>query len=1536
MEVTMLRRMLAVGGWLLAGAAPLAHAARITVGTLDDTSTMQCTLRDAMAATVANAAVGACPAGDADGTAGDEIVFDAALFSGGAKRTLSLFSPLPPLKGLVTIKGPGAQNLTVRRANDAPFFRILTIDGGRTSLSDISLANGVAMDDHGGGILAWGDLELTRSTVEGNQAIRSAQPGSPLIARPSGGGIYFRGASLTITDSRIADNRTVSSGRGPDGGGGGIYLADGTLTMRRSTVVGNRTGEGGGGISGQAMTIEDSEIAFNRAASGGGVYASGSPQIRTSAIHDNLAAEEGGGLTVYGTDIRLERLSVYANHAGRSGGGILVRTFEKDQFQLVNSTLHGNSADMNGGGIGLDSKSLFDKLILIHNAITGNGAGTGGGLDLFGLEGLNENGLHLAANLIAGNNAGVSPDVDAFVNTSPARNLFGNSSGIRNFQLGDLTADARLGPLLDDGLARVQTVLPTSPAINAADCYHVSVDQTGGPRPLDGKCEIGAHEFRGRLEQSLRFDAPRDRMLSDGAFQVTVAATRPLGTDASGRLSLATLTPQVCALSGRTVTPLAAGLCTLEASLPAEGGGAGLPRLAVQRSLLIGSVITRTAQAIEFPALADRVVSDPPQALKAAASSGLTVRYAAQGPCSIVAGTVAAGGASGVGVCTVTATQEGDTNYAAAAPATRSFTVFADGSTAPIVVTTLEDISTTHCTLRDAIQAANDNAARGACPAGDPNPLVTDRITFESSLFDGTPKRLLLTRALPALASHVMLTGPGPDQLELYRPDTPQTPFRILAVASGATATVSGLSVSGGEVGAEPRGVPGSATAPGNGGGIRNDGTLTLRRCAVRNNRAYAGYTPTAPRQGLSRPGSGGGIYSRGELIIEDCEITGNEALIGDGGGIHAIGPLTVRNSLIAGNNADGRINKTPYAMQDSKGGGIRSEGLLTVTNSTVTANQVSGSGGGISGSGAVHLYHTTVSGNRFYKLGIVGGGGGLHAPGGGTVTNSVIAGNTEGNSTLAANLSGYLEQLGVNRIDGDAQLDGLAANGGPTRTLMPRAGSPLVDAAPCLPDFAFDQRGQPRPGSNATGGRCDIGAVEVQKGAAGAAVQHIDFPAIGTRAPGLAFVLTASASSGLPVTFTAQPASVCTITGKMLTPLATGSCTVTASQAGNTEFAAAADVPRSFDIQPPVLLEQAISFTSSVPAGVTVGESYEAVATGGASGNPVTFSIAVDTATVCAIKDDGHTVRFVAEGLCTIHADQAGNAQYAPAPQAQQNVEVAPLARPDPPQLISAGEGTITGTAIPESTVELFDGSSSLGSTTADTGGHFSLAHSLSTGPHRLTARASNGGGTSDASPALELDVPLFDGPVSGGRAERVRITSNMNGCVLQGAAPQWITAPTPLPIHATAPLGALAFTAVECTSGTLTVRVDYPAGSLTGLAAYKHGPDGWFLHGSIDAGGDSVSYTVTDGGAGDGDLAPGTIEDPHAMLLIMAPQPVPTLSAWGLALLAAMASLLGAGRTMGVTSNSASGLRPPPPCFPSCRRSRRSTAAATHRPDR
>ena len=88
----------------------------------------------------------------------------------------------------------------------------------------------------------------------------------------------------------------------------------------------------------------------------------------------------------------------------------------------------------------------------------------------------------------------------------------------------------------------------------------------------------------------------------------------------------------------------------------------------------------------------------------------------------------------------------------------------------------------------------------------------------------------------------------------------------------------------------------------------------------------------------------------------------------------------------------------------------------------------------------------------------------------------------------------------------------------------------------------------------------------------------------------------------------------------------------------------------------------QTITFTSSAPTNATVGgPTYTATATGGASGNAVTFSLD-GTSTGCSLA--GSTVSFTAAGTCKINANQAGDANWSAATQVQQSFTVtAPFA---------------------------------------------------------------------------------------------------------------------------------------------------------------------------------------------------------------------------------------------------------------------------------
>ena len=83
--------------------------------------------------------------------------------------------------------------------------------------------------------------------------------------------------------------------------------------------------------------------------------------------------------------------------------------------------------------------------------------------------------------------------------------------------------------------------------------------------------------------------------------------------------------------------------------------------------------------------------------------------------------------------------------------------------------------------------------------------------------------------------------------------------------------------------------------------------------------------------------------------------------------------------------------------------------------------------------------------------------------------------------------------------------------------------------------------------------------------------------------------------------------------------------------------------------------VEQTITFTSTAPETVHPGDTYDVTATGGASGNPVTFSSS--TKDECTIE--GSTVTFHRAGTCTIVADQAAATGFLAADPVEQRIQV-------------------------------------------------------------------------------------------------------------------------------------------------------------------------------------------------------------------------------------------------------------------------------------
>ena len=148
----------------------------------------------------------------------------------------------------------------------------------------------------------------------------------------------------------------------------------------------------------------------------------------------------------------------------------------------------------------------------------------------------------------------------------------------------------------------------------------------------------------------------------------------------------------------------------------------------------------------------------------------------------------------------------------------------------------------------------------------------------------------------------------------------------------------------------------------------------------------------------------------------------------------------------------------------------------------------------------------------------------------------------------------------------------------------------------------------------------------------------------------------SASSDSSLPVSLTLDPSStgVCTMSNGAVSFVGTGTCTLLADQPGDTAYNPAATAQQSFTV---ARGDQTLTFTSTAPANATVLGTVYTPAAASNSGLPVSLSIDAASASVCAISHGD--VTFTHFGTCTIDADQAGNGNWNPAPQAQQSIVV-------------------------------------------------------------------------------------------------------------------------------------------------------------------------------------------------------------------------------------------------------------------------------------
>ena len=326
-----------------------------------------------------------------------------------------------------------------------------------------------------------------------------------------------------------------------------------------------------------------------------------------------------------------------------------------------------------------------------------------------------------------------------------------------------------------------------------------------------------------------------------------------------------------------------------------------------------------------------------------------------------------------------------------------------------------------------------------------------------------------------------------------------------------------------------------------NGGGVHNQGNLTIRNSEVKDNQANA---------------DGGGILNDGNLTIENSEVIDNKTE-DDGGGIRNNGTLTIINSTIAGNESLGTsqtsgggglintgvsatiINSTFSGNTARNGGAIRNDTNLELINSTLSGNTAEFTGGGLAntiapqilalpllpgssdedlvGTAQATITNSTITANTANNE----SGSGIANFAVLNVSNSIIADNennddiehnfsqfgktvigqnNSGGNNLIGNgegINGFTngtngDQVGTKNIPIDAQLEALKDNGGATETHALKEGSPAINAGnndkiaddtadldqnPGTTKIPFEQRGEGF--ERVVGSAVDIGAVE-------------------------------------------------------------------------------------------------------------------------------------------------------------------------------------------------------------------------------------------------------------------------------------------------------------------------------------------------------------------------------------------------------------------------------------------------------------------------
>ncbi|RYX81396.1 CSLREA domain-containing protein [bacterium] len=405
----------------LAGALPAANAATFTIDNLNDSGPGS--LRAAIIS--------------ANESTGPDVIDGMS-----CRGFIALDSHLPALRDTVTIKGAGANQLLICRANDNNFNLFVIPGDANVTLSGLTLTGGGGGGvEAGGAISNDGTLSLTNCILTSNSARR-------------GGALFSKGSAI-IEDCTFSNNAAL--------GGAAINTNQGTLTISNTTFD-NNSSQGDGGalvLVHTPTTLANSTFSNNRAGDNG---------ISNSGIGGAILALGNGNPQQVGLSVT--NCTFAANSAGQ-GGALWNRD---QQAQLRNTTICDNIA-VSGAGIWSETGTA-SRITLGACVLAGNSSSPSSIASDADWNGSTNGFVSNGYNFVGGGNGAA---------------LFSESTDRRGLTRQRLL----LGPLDSNG-GPTQTIapLPTSPVIDAISptALLVNRDQRGNSRPAGNGGDIGAVE----------------------------------------------------------------------------------------------------------------------------------------------------------------------------------------------------------------------------------------------------------------------------------------------------------------------------------------------------------------------------------------------------------------------------------------------------------------------------------------------------------------------------------------------------------------------------------------------------------------------------------------------------------------------------------------------------------------------------------------------------------------------------------------------------------------------------------------------------------------------------------------------------------------------------------------------------------------------------------------------------------------------------------------------------------------------------------